>query len=108
MAFPKTMADMERQGYRRIEYSRCKGCFDSIEWWQTPMGERIPMDPMAVRDSAAITHFSTCKQVDLFRKPPQPVRRVPKPNAVPQPMLFSEPITQAEDYDGQTRQRGKR
>jgi hypothetical protein len=108
MSFPKTMADMERQGYRRAEYSRCRGCYDSIEWWSTPMGQRIPMDPMATRESAAVSHFSTCKQVDLFRKPPQPVRRVPKPDAKPQPMLFSEVITQAEDYDGHRQQRKKR
>jgi hypothetical protein len=106
MSFPKTQTEMLQQGYVRYEYSRCKGCYASIEWWTTPMGERIPMDPMTHPNDRAVSHFATCTHQHLFRKPPQTVRRVPKPNAEPQPMLFGEtPTTQAEDYDGQSRQR---
>jgi hypothetical protein len=105
MSFPKTLTEMEEQGYRRAEYSRCKGCYAAMEWWTTPMGGRIPMDPMGHPDSAAISHFATCSHHHMFRKPPQPVRRVPKPDAQPQPMLFEDNRTQAEDYDGAAHRR---
>ena len=52
----------------REHHGRCRGCTEAIEWWLTPKGERMPMDPMPRRESKAVSHWSTCKQAELFRE----------------------------------------
>ncbi len=69
--FPATCGALIAAGYERSNYSRCSGCRDAIEWWVTPKKERIPMNPMTDNDSAAVSHFATCPNVDQFRKEPQ-------------------------------------
>ena len=77
MPFPLTLAALEEAGYKRSNYSRCKGCLDSIEWWITPNGENMPMEPMPRQESAAISHWALCGQAQRFRrKKPQPCKTV--------------------------------
>jgi hypothetical protein len=70
MPFPETREAMEDAGYKRGCYSRCRGCKRPMEWWTTPTGKRIPMDPMDHPDSAAISHFATCPEAGRFKKEP--------------------------------------
>lgn len=67
MPFPKTMQDMINQQYKFDDYAVCKGCGEDIEWWSTPRGKKIPMNPMESGSSEAISHFSTCTEAESFR-----------------------------------------
>jgi hypothetical protein len=69
MTFPATLAAMEEAGYRRNNYSRCKGCLAPIEWWTTPTRSRIPMEPMPLPDSLAVSHWARCPHEKDFRRP---------------------------------------
>lgn len=68
MAFPKTLNEMVPSGYKFDNSSVCRGCGDEIEWWETPSGKKIPMNPMEHGSSAAVAHWSTCTEQDSFRK----------------------------------------
>jgi hypothetical protein len=86
MPFPATLEALEQAGYRRSNYSRCKGCRAPIEWWWTPSHESIPMETMAHPDSAAISHWARCPNAKDFRK------ETPCPTDHSQlPLLLSEP-----------------
>ena len=39
--------DLERKGYEYLNDSYCRGptCGAVIQWWRTPKGKRIPIDP---------------------------------------------------------------
>lgn len=68
MSFPATRRDMEEQGYACKDYTRCKGCNRSMEFWYTPDGKSIPMDPMPLAESPAVSHFVSCPKAKEFRK----------------------------------------
>ncbi len=70
MPFPESQDAMLRRGYVFGSHARCNGCLEAIEWWSTPEKKRIPMNPMPLRSSAAISHFVTCKQRQLFAEKP--------------------------------------
>ena len=64
MPFPKTSDELKAAGYVFENDATCKACGEPIEWYTTPHGRKIPMDPMSKGTDPAITHFSTCS--DLF------------------------------------------
>lgn len=68
MAFPKNLSEMKSFGYSFDNYAVCRGCGQDIEWWSTPRGKKIPMDPMQRDADVATAHFSTCPDAPLFRK----------------------------------------
>ena len=68
MAFPKTLDEMNAAGYVFENHAECRGCGDSIEWWKTPSGKSIPMNPMERGSSPATAHWSTCTEADSFRQ----------------------------------------
>jgi hypothetical protein len=68
MAFPQTLDEMKSRGYKFKDHAECKGCGDSIEWWETPNGKNIPMNPMERGSSEAVAHWATCTEQDSFRK----------------------------------------
>ena len=61
MAFPKTLNEMKSASYRFDNDAVCRGCGDDIEWWETPSGKKIPMNPMTSGDSPAVAHWATCE-----------------------------------------------
>ena len=67
MPFPKTFTEMQQAGYKFDGHARCKGCQEEIEFWITPRAKKIPMNLMPNPDSEAKSHWSTCKDADLFR-----------------------------------------
>lgn len=67
MPFPKDFDAMKAAGYRFDNDAACKGCGEDIEWWFTPAGKKIPMNPMPSGSSPAMSHFSTCSEADSFR-----------------------------------------
>jgi hypothetical protein len=68
MAFPKTLDEMKAAGYKFDNDATCRGCGADIEWWITPRGRKIPMDPMTKGASQAVSHFATCNDSESFRK----------------------------------------
>ena len=68
MAFPTRKSDLKTAGYRFQKIGLCRGCDASIEWWITPAGKRIPMNPMASDNVEAVSHFATCPSADRFRR----------------------------------------
>lgn len=90
MSFPETLAGLKAAGYERDYYTRCRGCGAAMEWWATPNGNHIPMNPMPQPDSPAISHFATCVKAEQFRKEPRRCT-TPKTSTLPdsQPFLFS-------------------
>ena len=67
MAFPKTADEMKAAGYVFDNDATCRGCGADIEWWITPRGSKIPMDPMPRGVSEAIAHFTTCPDAKDFK-----------------------------------------
>lgn len=68
MPFPKDLDAMTAAGYTFKNHGTCRGCGEDIEWWETPAGRPIPMNPMQRGSDKAIAHFSTCTEADSFRK----------------------------------------
>lgn len=68
MPFPKDADALKAAGYVFDNYATCRGCGDDVEWYKTPAGKSIPMNPMPTGGSLAITHFSTCVEADSFRR----------------------------------------
>jgi len=89
MAFPATCEAMIKAGYRRSNYSRCKGCNAPIEWWITPTNSRITMEPMPHPHSTATSHWATCPHEKDFRRKKEP--RSCKPEDLQLQLLSSEP-----------------
>lgn len=59
---------MKALGYVFLNHATCLGCGADLEWWTTPKGSKMPMNPMDRGTSPAITHFSTCPEAGSFRK----------------------------------------
>jgi hypothetical protein len=74
MSFPATLAELEQAGYKRGVRATCSGCLQPIEWWSTPNGARMPMDPMDGPEAKATSHFAVCPQAAQFRKQRRPPR----------------------------------
>lgn len=70
MPFPATRDEMEERGYslNECDGTICKTCRTSIEFWNTPSGNLIPMDPMHEPESKATPHWATCPDANNFRK----------------------------------------
>jgi hypothetical protein len=67
MPFPKTLDEMTAAGYSFENSAICKGCGEDIEWWTTPTGKKIPMNPMYRGIFAAVSHWATCADAPSFR-----------------------------------------
>lgn len=67
MPFPRNADEMKTAGYVFDNDASCRGCGDEIEWWKTPTGKNIPMNPMTSGSSPAISHWSTCTDAPSFR-----------------------------------------
>ena len=63
MPFPKTETELTEQGYRYDNKSLCRGCDATIEWWITPKGAHMPLDP-----GTKEPHWSTCPNAARFKK----------------------------------------
>ncbi len=63
MPFPKSDNDLVAQGYQFEAKSHCRGCGRQIEWYLTPKGKHIPLDPGTLEP-----HWATCEKAELFRK----------------------------------------
>jgi len=68
MAFPQTFDEMKARGYQFDNDAIFRGCGDDIEWWITPTGKKIPMNPMTSGSSQAVAHWATCTEQDTFRR----------------------------------------
>lgn len=67
MAFAKTLDELLSKGYEFKDHAECRGCGDAIEWWRTPLGKNIPMNPMQKGSDAAVPHWTSCTEADSFR-----------------------------------------
>ena len=67
MLFPKNFGELKAANYHFDNDAVCRGCGDDIEWWITPTGKKIPMNPMTSDSSPAVAHWSTCTEADSFR-----------------------------------------
>lgn len=63
MPFPTSESALLDSGYQFQKLGRCKGCGRDIEWWWTPRGKHMPLDPGTLEP-----HWSTCPQADDFRR----------------------------------------
>lgn len=68
MPFPKNLRELKAQGYLYSNDAVCKGCGEDIEWWSSPAGNKIPMNPMTGDSSEAVAHWTTCSNASDFRK----------------------------------------
>lgn len=66
--FPRTRHEMVRDHYT-LSSARaiCVGCSAPIEWWKTPKGKPIPMNPMANDQALAEPHWATCPNAKDFK-----------------------------------------
>ena len=63
MGFPKTDNELTKAGYTFEGKGKCKGCGAEIEWFRTPKGKAMPIDPGTMEP-----HWSTCPVAKDFRK----------------------------------------
>ncbi|MFA5387689.1 MAG: hypothetical protein WC322_04905 [Candidatus Paceibacterota bacterium] len=63
MPFPTNETELVAAGYRFDRTAACRGCGAQIEWWQTPKGKWMPLDPGTMQP-----HWGTCPQAGQFRK----------------------------------------
>jgi hypothetical protein len=63
MSFPANAGEMRKAGYRFLEFGVCDGCNAMVEWWQTPKGLQIPINPMPATTSSARPHWAICPEV---------------------------------------------
>jgi hypothetical protein len=68
MPFPKNIEELRAADYKFDNHATCRGCGEEIEWWITPKGSKMPMNPMPSASTPAVTHFSTCTEAESFRK----------------------------------------
>jgi hypothetical protein len=66
MPFPTTIEELKAAGYVFENHANCRGCGETIEWWKTPRGKKMPMD--VDQDGNCESHFSTCPNAKNFRK----------------------------------------
>ncbi len=62
MSFPTTETELKAQGYEFDNTGKCRGCSAEINWYRTPRGKTIPLDPDLK------PHWSTCPNADDFRE----------------------------------------
>ena len=64
-SFPKTKEQLIATGYRLERQSVCRSqkCARMIEWWLTPRGKYLPLDPETYQP-----HWTTCPDAEPFRK----------------------------------------
>lgn len=61
MPVPKTFDALKAAGYRFENDASCTTCGEEIEWWTTPRGHSLPLQPMPTTGSPVRVHFaSTC------------------------------------------------
>jgi hypothetical protein len=63
MPFPKNDKELIDQGYRLEARIHCRGCGALIEFWLTPAGKHMPLDPGSLKP-----HWGTCPKANEFRK----------------------------------------
>ena len=67
MPFPANRHDLKEAGYDFIAMKTCP-CGATMELWQTPSNQMMPMNPMAGDDSKAESHWATCPKAAQFRR----------------------------------------
>jgi hypothetical protein len=60
MALPNTLDDLKAAGWVFKNTSTCKGCGEDVEWWDSPTGSHVPLNPMPRGTSLAVQHRNTC------------------------------------------------
>jgi len=61
MTLPKTMEELVPAGYKMDnQTATCSYCGADIEWWITPRGSKMPLDPMNRGTDKVSCHFDTC------------------------------------------------
>lgn len=68
MAFPKTIDELVKAGYKHENVASCRGrtCTARIEWWITPSGKKLPLDVDAKGNVEP--HWAHCPDSKDFRK----------------------------------------
>lgn len=62
MPFPNTRKALEDSGYKFNHTKRCEACNVSIEMWDTPKGNIMPLNFDNVEGNEVCEpHFATCK-----------------------------------------------
>lgn len=88
MKWPATRNELYRAGYQRefeIPTRPCKRCNTSIEFWRTPEGKLMPLEPSPENKNEMLCHYATCPHADEFRKE----KKIEKESM--QPSLFDLP-----------------
>lgn len=75
MNFPATSNELRAAGYEYDNESTCRGCGETIEWWITPKGNKMPMsvqrksaDVLHSSEEVRVSHFQTCPKAGDFRR----------------------------------------
>lgn len=62
MPFPQTETELAEAGYKYQGTGKCRKCQAEINWYETPKGRMMPLDPDLK------PHWSSCPFADDFRK----------------------------------------
>jgi hypothetical protein len=70
MSFPRTRNELIEQGYKFQSRGDCSGrtCGRKMEWWTSPNGKSMPLDPMDGANALVTSHFYTCPDGAEFKK----------------------------------------
>ena len=69
MPIPANAEEMRAAGYRYMDHGQCDACDQPVEWWRTPQGRQIPMNPMPSPTDRARGHWSTCSEMQRPKPP---------------------------------------
>jgi hypothetical protein len=69
MPFPTTRQSLQDNGYSFSHTKECAACHVSIEMWNTPKGNIMPLDFKETDGiETCVPHFATCKQPEQFSR----------------------------------------
>jgi hypothetical protein len=57
--FPSTVPGLVAGGYTLSNRSACRDCGAEVDWWVTPRGGQLPMNP-----DTAVVHMETCSKAE--------------------------------------------
>lgn len=68
MVFPANITALRSAGYQFLDFGICDGCNSIVEWWRTPKGRQIPINPMHAETSPARPHWVICPEVTRYKQ----------------------------------------
>jgi len=68
MPLPANADQMRMESYRFADHACCDACGEPVEWWISPQGRNILMNPMPTTETRDRLHAAVCGKRGSLRK----------------------------------------